>query len=87
MKTVTTILKNTALATLLYRCGYTFLTLAPGRIMRKTSRENAGGQHGADRSLLVGGVYGALTNKPNRVCRHAGVRTPSETASLLGRRH
>src|SRR5690554_2517435 len=41
----------------------TFFTLAPGRIMRKTSRENAGGQHGADRTLIVGGVYGALTTE------------------------
>src|SRR5690554_8019137 len=49
-------LKSTGLG---YR--YTFLTLAPGRIMRKTSRGNTGGQHGADRTLVVGGVYGALT--------------------------
>src|SRR5690606_2831921 len=53
-------LKSTGLG---YR--YTFLTLAPGRIMRKTSRGNTGGQHGADRTLVVGGVYGALTVDPH----------------------
>src|SRR5690606_41882135 len=69
-------LKSTGLG---YR--YTFLTLAPGRIMRKTSRGNTGGQHGADRTLVVGGVYGALTaysslssrpGSPMDACRRRG---------------
>src|SRR5690606_1355331 len=34
-----------------------------GRIMWKTSRGYTEGQHGADRTLLVGGVYGALTDQ------------------------
>jgi len=29
--------------------------------MRKTSRGYTEGQHGADRTLIVGGVYGAFT--------------------------
>ncbi|SDR86346.1 hypothetical protein SAMN05216198_0622 [Halopseudomonas litoralis] len=29
--------------------------------MKKTSRGNIGGQHGANRTLVVGGVYGAVT--------------------------
>src|SRR5690606_27678577 len=49
-------LKSTGLG---YR--YTFFTLAPGRIMWKTSRGYTEGQHGAGRTLIVGGVYGALT--------------------------
>src|SRR5690606_17660176 len=60
-----------------------FLTLAPGRIMRKTSRGNTGGQHGADRTLVVGGVYGALTNNPHFTDDTAACMVWSETINVM----
>src|SRR5690554_4550176 len=70
-------LKSTGLG---YR--YTFLTLAPGRIMWKTSRGYTEGQHGAGRTLLVGGVYGALTQLHGLEADHQGKGEQQQLAGL-----
>src|SRR5690606_16630888 len=73
-------LKSTGLG---YR--YTFLTLAPGRIMWKTSRGYTEGQHGAGRTLIVGGVYGALTVvKPETLLFHSSDQSLNHPVLLRG---